>query len=99
MSLRVVEDDDDDSMAANPEPRVDAGYGDVRGPRRRSEKTEGRWVVQYVEGPPEQAPVAGALKEFAHCQAKVGILHAFGTHLARTICGECQGVHNRKGGR
>jgi hypothetical protein len=99
VNLRVVGDessDEDDSMSANPEPpHVAAGYGDVRGPRRRSEKTEGRWVIQYVEVPVDPAPAVSVVKECAHCHEKVGILHAFGTHIARTICGDCQGKYNR----
>jgi hypothetical protein len=93
----VIADDEDDSMAANPEPpRIEAGYGDVRGPRRRERPGEhGRWVIRFVPEDPRRPEPPPAAKVCEICKAEVTILHSLHPDFRRKVCGECQGRANR----
>lgn len=96
----MLEDDIDDSMAANPEPattRGDLGYGDTLAPRSRRPRgdRDGRWVVEFREGDAPRPATASAPKTCRQCGAAVTILHSVGDAVMRTHCGDCQGQYNR----
>ena len=89
-------DDEDDSMAANPEPpRVDAGYA-AANPHRRTNTNEkhGKWVMQFVPEDPRRPEPRPQAKHCRKCNAEVAILHSVGNSINRTVCGKCQGEFN-----
>lgn len=72
-------DDEDDSLAANPEP-----------PRRRKHEPHGIWVPVFRETPPT-APHETGPKVCRGCQKQTPILHSIAPDIRREFCGECQG--------
>lgn len=91
-----MSDDEDDLMAANPEPpRIEAAYGDCRGHRKPKRDERGRWVMQWVVDEPLPPGPAPGVKICASCKAEVTILHPLAPDFRRTVCGTCQGVANR----
>ena len=99
MTLRLIPDDEDDRMSANPEdPRGDLGYADTTAPRLRARPT-GRpthWAFVEREGAAPAVDVPGAVKRCRTCPAEVAILHAIGDDPRRLYCGACQGAENRR---
>lgn len=93
-----MRDDEDDTMAANPEPpRIATGYADTTAPRSRKPRGEraGRWEVVFVDGKDAgEAPVIGG-KQCRGCPAVVAILHSIAPGIRREYCGECQGRSHR----
>ncbi len=112
MTLRLIPDDEDDSLAANPEDaRGDLGYDATTAPRsaRRPTGKDTRWTFVEVAGKPrdgESGPIGGALEcapAPKGCGQPTPVLHADPRtqHPQRVICGKCQGERNaeRMGGR
>lgn len=91
MTLRLIPDDEDDSLAANQEPP------DLDQRRRgRGDKGDGYWRPEWVAGRPPAA--VKSLKTCRECRADdVQVLHQDPrtTHPERVICGVCQGRLNR----
>ena len=85
-----MNDEDDDSMAANPEPHVTTGYTS----RKRREE-HGEWVMRFEPRPPTRPEPKPHVKNCKQCKAEVAILHAIGPRIEREYCGKCQGDANR----
>ena len=99
MTLRLIPDDEDDRMSANPEePRGDLGYADTTAPRLRARPT-GRpthWAFVEREGAARDAGEVGApAKHCARCGEPAPVLHAAPGSIVRSICGKCEGAANR----
>lgn len=92
MTLRLIPDDEDDRMSANPEPP------DLDQRRRgRGDKGEGYFKAVWVSGRPPGAPAASS-KVCRECRCDALVLHQDPrtTHIERVICGVCQGRANRE---
>ena len=101
MTLRIVTDGIDDSLAANPEPpRADLGYEATNSPRGRAAPARLRyWAIVERDGvaPSDAAgSVGGEAKHCRTCGEVAAILHAIGSDPRRLYCGRCQGDANRK---
>lgn len=88
--------DDDDSMAANPEP-IDIGQR-----RRKATGVDGHFKVIWVDGKNPNQPAAPA-KVCRECHQPASVLHQDprANRVDREVCGACQGRINRDrmGGR
>lgn len=100
MTLRLIPDDEDDRMSANPEEPRSAD-----GPRLRARPPgqATRWEFREVAGAPaphEAGPIGGVQRcapPPLGCGAEgVGLLHATGDNPRRRVCGPCQGRINRE---
>ena len=85
-----MRDDEDVSMAANPEPDFTAPRHRV--PPRGSKS--GHWGVAWIEGV-DASPLEHGSKKCRDCNEPTAILHAVGNDNRRTHCGKCQGKWNR----
>lgn len=85
--MRIV-DDEDDSMAANPEaPRIAQGYQTTTEPRRKDKP--GYWDVVWRDAKP--ANDARPVKQCRGCKEPTAILHSIAPEIRREYCGTCQG--------
>lgn len=100
MTLRLVPDDEDDSLAANPEsPRGDLGYGVTTEPRqaRRPSGGEKHWKFVEADGPAREAGPVGGPNVCAErprgCGQPAPVLHADprSSHPQRVLCSRCCG--------
>lgn len=102
MTLRLIPDDEDDRMSANPEePRVATGY-DAPRLRARPPGKATRWTFAEVAGAPaahEAGPIGGARKckpttaTLPGCGEPSSVLHADPRSASpeRTLCSRCTG--------
>lgn len=87
-------DDEDDSMAANPEaPHSSAGYVDTLAERRRA-KAGGQWVPVFRPGA-ERPATMPTVKHCRGCKGPTPILHSISPGIVREYCGACQGKSHR----
>jgi hypothetical protein len=77
--------DEDDSMAANPEPV-----------RRSKRDADGQWIPVFRDTPKTAPVVTASAKVCRDCRATVAILHSIAPGIVREFCGECQGRANRR---
>lgn len=86
-----MSDEEDDSMAANPEPpRVETGYA-----ARKRREQYGEWVMRWeprAPEPPQPKPTEMFCKQ---CKEKTSTLHSIHPEIRRLWCGKCQGQANR----
>lgn len=91
-------DDEDDSMAANPEPAMHV----TTEPRRRKPPAGegvGRWEIVWRDG--VQVDDVTAQRERAAKLCRMcgdpdpsGVLHSVGDDIRRNVCAPCAGVYN-----